>query len=229
MQIFYRDCRENSGGEMTVAKLFLLLLWIVFAFCSKPAAADSPALAQSNQQPPEADSSKPQSLGTGKDDLLIVPGKSVGRVRLGMTREQVVALLGAPQEESKSENGITNALTYRSKPAKHTINIDFDNGRVSQIDFTSQAYKTSEGIGVGDFESAKNTKFFDRYIIRAPLGTRYLWKSGGLAFYHLNIDSVNPEHESVALGVVYTGHRPGIEPQSEGGPDNGWKPWNGKF
>jgi hypothetical protein len=155
------------------------------------------------------------------DDQRIVPGESVGRIRLGMTRAEAVALLGAPADPRG------DPLVYRSARGGNRLEIHLADGRVEQIDFTSPAFRTREGIGTASYADERFEARFARWKLRWRfLNVRYNLRSGGLTFYALNADSAHPDYAPAHVGVVHRGSKPPHEAlELEDEPDGGWTPW----
>jgi tetratricopeptide (TPR) repeat protein len=82
---------------------------------------------------------------------LIVPGERVGDVRVGLTPEEAVALLGAPTDrfDYDNNNGYHGVnMTWGVKP--DTIYLDFYKNQPSKFVNSGQArFKTAEGVGPG--------------------------------------------------------------------------------
>ena len=158
-----------------------------------------------------------------QDDRLVVPGRSVGRVRLGMHRREVTQLLGAPAEAT---GGL---LEYHARRGGSRLSVHLAGGRVTQIDFTSPSFRTSEGIGTGTYAGRAHAARFRKWMLRWRFANvRYTLRAGGLTFYGLNADSAHEDYPPADIGVVHAGAdppHPALE--LEGEPNGGWKPWNG--
>jgi hypothetical protein len=81
---------------------------------------------------------------------LIVPGKSLACVSVGMSQSQVRAAAGAPMHTTQATGCCGQILTY----AYREFDVSFlGSGKtfrhVSWVDTTSRAYRTAKGIGVG--------------------------------------------------------------------------------
>jgi hypothetical protein len=76
--------------------------------------------------------------------LLIVPGRSVGPIVLGMRMTQVFQFLGPPERRVPSGETIKFFWPRRGL----TVRVDRD-GRVAAIFVESPSYRTARGIGVG--------------------------------------------------------------------------------
>lgn len=91
--------------------------------------------------------SEPTQLDT-QSDYLIVPGKSLGKISLGMTKAEVTHLLGKPTNSDEHQ------MTYKS--SKNYITLNLKNQVVKQIEFTSPSFSTSDGINTKNFEEKKD-------------------------------------------------------------------------
>ena len=91
-----------------------------------------------------------QSQGTAvHDPPTIVPGRSIGAVRLGMSEADVVKALGKPPAQrewtSRGKTGITS--TYGLHGAIYRVS--YYEGKVVLVSTGSTYYKTAAGLGVG--------------------------------------------------------------------------------
>jgi hypothetical protein len=80
-----------------------------------------------------------------------VPGKGIGKVRLGMSRTAVRRALGKPRTTFSLPRGLASDLwgtvntpSYRKSP--NTLEVIYRGGRVVQIEMTSPAFKTDQGV-----------------------------------------------------------------------------------
>ena len=154
-------------------------------------------------------------------DQLIGPGESVGRIRLGMSRRDVLALLGAPADPRG------NPFVYRARRGGNSLQLFFAADRVEQIDFTSPAFRTREGITTRSYAEDRYAARFARWKLRWRfLNVKHVLRSGGLTFYGLNVDSAHPDYAPTHVGVVHRGAKPPHEAlELEDEPDGGWTPW----
>jgi|SRR5450755_423906 hypothetical protein len=121
----------------------------------------------------------------------VVPGTSVGRARLGMTRAEMRTLLGAPGRATKD----ANLYIGGGKRGHYLLVVFGQDSRASRIEFTSPRFRTDSGIGVGDTIPVPET------FGLAWLYPQLLAKSG-LAFLG-------------AAGIVFQGPAP-VEAQLDG-------------
>ncbi|WP_239615519.1 hypothetical protein [Cohnella mopanensis] len=139
------------------------------------------------------------------NDYLIVPGRSVGKISLGMSKKEVTKLLGKPSEADESQ------MTYKS--AKNSITLELDNNVVRQIEFTSSSFSTAEGINLSNFQQLDDGFAISQFQWRF-LQLRYGWEEGGLTFFSFNADvpDDNEEYQSYVRGYVYEGRQMFEEP-----------------
>ena len=81
----------------------------------------------------------------------VVPGKRIGKVKLGMSRSAVRKALGKPTTTLRLPSELKSDLwrtrytpAYRSSPS--TLEVIYRNDRVIQIEVTSAAFKTDQGV-----------------------------------------------------------------------------------
>jgi hypothetical protein len=85
---------------------------------------------------------------------LVVPGVSLAKAKLGMTKSALIELLGKPTDEQGDH------LTYWTKDAKIFLCINILNGTVNEIVFSSKAFVTSNGVGVSTFADPGHRDLF---------------------------------------------------------------------
>lgn len=85
---------------------------------------------------------------------LVVPGKSVGSVRLGDLRDAVFMTLGKPSETKRWRSGLVKDSWLGPEPAQNSADsqiffkVIYRRGRVVQIEFNDPKYKTAAGVSV---------------------------------------------------------------------------------
>lgn len=170
---------------------------------------------------PAAGAGEPTAV---QDDRLVVPGRSVGRIQLGMHRREVTALLGTPPEAT------ADLLEYHASRGSNRLSVHLAGGRVTQIDFTSPSFRTRDGIGTRTYADDAHAARFRKWLLRWRFANvRYTLRTGGLTFYGLNVDSAHEDYPSLDVGVVHAGAGPPRPPLAlEGEPNGGWAPWNGR-
>jgi hypothetical protein len=162
-----------------------------------------------------------------KADFSIVPGKSLGKIRLGMTTKEVVALLGNPGKTQKEQQA--TLITYQSKKSGNQVGLYLEADRVVQIHFTSPAYATQEGIT--NLNCSEHKPLFTAWQLPVRfLNLKYTRNGGGVTFYNLNADSGDAAYPVSYWGVIHAGPQPRYELFSlENEPNGGWQPWDGKY
>ncbi len=159
-------------------------------------------------------------LGIPNDrNLLVVPGRSLGPVEIGMSRDQVLETLGEPNGSDgldvsgrAYEVWTYNSVTLKDQPGVKypALRILFDpSGTVVQAESSSDRYKTYDGIGTMSF---MKDRLKDRFEIwqentHDHLGYRYCLKGGGLTLYVSDLGGVTDQGERRAL-VVHRGFLP---------------------
>lgn len=121
---------------------------------------------------------------------LIVPGLSIGRMRIGMTKGEVLQMLGKPT----SSDG--NVLTYWSVDRRFFLSIKLEQDTVSQIAFSSPVFKTDSGICLANYST-----FASRFkpAVKNQTMAMHLLQQGGLSIITPNIKSAVP------VGIVHKG------------------------
>ena len=147
-------------------------------------------------------------------DYMIIPGQSIGKIALGMTGEEVVKRLGKPTSSDEYD------MTYKSP--KNYISLSLKENVVKQIEFTSSAFSTAEGINLSNYEDNSDQFNVSEFMWRF-LQIRYEFKQGGLAFFSFNADLPDDnteEYQHYVRGYIYEGNTMYEEPISGGS----WKP-----
>jgi len=112
------------------------------------------------------------SLSVLAQDNEIVPGKSVGRVRLGDTRDAVFMTLGKPSETKRWRSGLVkDSWVGPEKPSGSAgsqifFHVLYRAGRVVQIEFNDPKYKTAAGVSI-DSTLAQFRRSHPRPSVRA--------------------------------------------------------------
>jgi hypothetical protein len=121
-----------------------------------------------------------------KPGILIVPGTSVGRSRLGMSREEVENILGRPTSEG------AGSITYRTADRRYFLSLRFSEGKVSEIAFSSPAFQTASGLGLANVSALAADKDsgvkvvvkHGPFTVAEPTsgGLRLAWRESGNSF-----------------------------------------------
>jgi hypothetical protein len=143
-----------------------------------------------------------------QNDNLIVPGKSIGKLFLGMTKSEVTKTLGKP---TAIEDGV---MTYSS--SKNYIKLYFKDQILKQVEYTSPSFSTADGISINNFQ--ERGKDFDiKGFQWRFLQVRYDSIRGGLSYFVMNADvpDDNEEYSKSVVGYLYEGYTMFEEPISE--------------
>jgi len=141
--------------------------------------------------------------------VILIPGKSLGKLALGISRTEAVQLLGEPGERETKETGETDSAAHENWIYDEgRLILYFANGRVRQIQTNSQTYRTGTGLGIANFLHPKYADRFDRWTDNDTdnAGFRYIIKGGGLAFY------ASGENRAA---IIYRGEYPPTDPDQE--------------
>ncbi len=132
-------------------------------------------LAASLGVPASTSESPSSSIGATN---VIVPGQSLAKIRLGMTKDQVVALLGRPTSEGE------NVFCYRTRDKRYFLIIRTAADKVSDVLFNSPAYATASGIAVSNYMQETSRANFQapRRPTARPVDI-FTLKDGGLSFF----------------------------------------------
>lgn len=131
----------ESAGRLEEAKDALALYLL-----TKPSDAEE---AQNRLYALDAKKTLAAKQASEAASVLIVPGKSIGPIRLGMKTDEVQRLLGAPDSIGPTGVGLYKRLA---------LNLSSHNGVVTHIFALDDRYSTSEGVKVGITEAATDPK-----------------------------------------------------------------------
>ena len=131
-------------------------------------------------------SAKPTGKPKVESSFLIVPGVRVGPVRLGMTRRQVKAVLGAPKYVyyGHKEYGGPARESY---PNYHVaFNSDQANGRVIIIEVKSPRFKMANGLSTGSQLKTIQSRYSRMTVVKDHVQDMYAFsynnRSEGIGF-----------------------------------------------
>lgn len=91
----------------------------------------------------------------GKTPWLITPGQGIGQVKLGMSRQTLHTLLGAPTNTSRRKDALVIERWAGKKPSAKSAQLNFKtdfitvylrDNRVVQVDASSPAFKMKNGL-----------------------------------------------------------------------------------
>ena len=108
-------------------------------------AADQPARDIDGQLRP--DIIAPDAGADQREPVLIVAGRAIGAIELGMSRTRVVAHYGAPKVERRWQGGPATVATYSAPRGQ--LSVIYANGTVVGAQTTSTYYETADGVGPG--------------------------------------------------------------------------------
>ena len=83
--------------------------------------------------------------GAGSSCKLLVPGKSLACVSIGMTQAQVRAVAGAPRSTTKVTGCCGQVISF----VYPQFTVSFMRGHVRWVFSTSRLYRTANGVGIG--------------------------------------------------------------------------------
>lgn len=95
----------------------------------------------------------PPPAAPARPTRLVVPGRSIGGVALGMDEAQVRAVAGGA-DPARSPAGRSAATLRRYRGAGGPLEATFRAGRVVAVATASRAYRTAGGVGVGSRAAA---------------------------------------------------------------------------
>jgi Tfp pilus assembly protein PilF len=133
-------------------------------------------------------------------NLVIVPGKSIGGLSLGVTSADVLSSWGKPIE--RVTEGDHAIWSYGGRVGALETLVYMEKDSVIEIVTSAKKFKTSDGIGITNFMEPKYADRFERWAVNkdgTPLLRRYMLNGGGLAFYSAG------EHRSA---VIHSGDKP---------------------
>lgn len=151
---------------------------------------------------PDTVSATPDEEQSPKDDFLIVPGKSMGKISLGMSQEKALEILGKPDATNAGAGTVVYTWKGKTKPYKSEVNVvtgyagtDMKKRVVKLIRTTSMYFHTKEGASA-EKDLAEVKKLFRglsfvktyqsaNHQVKTDL---YASKSKGIVFECLNYD-----------------------------------------
>lgn len=129
--------------------------------------------------------------------LVIIPGKSLGPVALGMTKVQVKEALGAaPDAKEFTKVGGKSMLadadaeiwTYNKSMPGRSMRIIFLNGKARELETRSDKYLTENGVGISNFLLPKAEGKLEWRREARNSAILCLIKGGGLTFYAADLN-----------------------------------------
>lgn len=139
---------------------------------------------------------------------LIVPGQSLGSLKLNMSKKEVKAKFGLADNTE-----VSTQWSYQGV-GEDFVRIVFNGDKVSFIAFSSDQYVTAEGLKSGSAEAKfkgfkRQTHFQPGPDEKKITNVRYLAPGGGLAFYKYDIEDIEPDQRDLHhAGTVFKGAVP---------------------
>ncbi len=109
-------------------------------------------------------------------NVLIVPGKSIGPISLGMSMSEVENILGKPQRVGD------NTYTYKLDRGWHHVSFR-DKGRVDKISTLSSEYQTRLGVAAGANIDMALREFGDPKVHKLGNGRAFCFVAQGIGMF----------------------------------------------
>ncbi len=144
------------------------------------------------------------------DSLLIIPGESLGDIKIGMTKEEVknfVSYIG-PLTDDK--------WRMHTEDYERLLRIDFKDNTVYQICFTYPEFATIEGLSLENHRNYPehfSVYEYDREETalsgKKLIDLMYVLNSGGLVFIDYDIHDADPQQRDLLYwGIIFKGNLP---------------------
>ena len=149
-------------------------------------------------------------LGWPTDQRLVIrPGRSIGPVEIGDTKDAVKGKLGAPEAKEFRKVGGKSILsddtaeiwTYSRTMPGRGLRVIFINGKVREAEARSGEYKTETGLGLTNFLLPKNSSRLEWRKEGEDKAVVCLAKGGGLTFYAAGLNSSGTDAKYKKLRV----------------------------
>mgnify|MGYP000008098420 CR=1 FL=1 len=140
----------------------------------------------------------------GNEAYLVVPGKAIGNTRIDENMDDVIKLLGKPDDgDAAMQKSV--AIYYKGEHSTSILSArdtegDHPAAKVKQIRVTSPAFKTKDSLHVGSTLEELNAKYELKKVstYKADGGECTVWDAGhGIAF------ETNARKEVIAV-IVYS-------------------------
>lgn len=168
---------------------------------------DSTVAAPAVPAPVAVPSPSTQPVATN-DAYLVVPGKAIGNTRIDENMDDVIKLLGKPDDgDAAMQKSV--AIYYKGAYSTSILSArdtegDHPAAKVKQIRVTSPAFKTADSLHVGSTLDELNAKYQLKKTgtYKAEGGECTIWDAGhGIAF------ETNPAKSVIAV-IVYSPEEP---------------------
>lgn len=154
-------------------------------------------------------------LGLPTDPALtVIPGESMGLVRLGSSQDEVSTVMGAPEKQVFTQINRANVEIwhYGDKNNKmKSMTVFFVGGKVREIETRYREFKTEEGLGPGNFMLEKQSGRIEKRAELDDGRIRFDVKGGGMTFYAAGVNEAGDGARYAKLIV----HRKGEKPLGE--------------
>ena len=144
------------------------------------------------------------------DSLLIIPGKSLGDIKLGMTKEEVNDIMTFPDDFTKE------IWSFDTENYEKLLRIYFKDNTVYQICFTYPEFTAIEGFSLENHRN--NPEHFTVYEYdreetafsgKKLIDLMYVLNSGGLVFIDFDIHDADPQQRDLLYwGIIFKGNLP---------------------
>ena len=164
------------------------------------------------------------ALPLAAQDFKIEPGRSIGKIELGMTRPVVHKTLGKPAATYRMAGKLTGDVWMAN--TGNDVRIVYMNGRVIQIKVTSQSFSTPAGLttnsSLSEVQKHHGNLRKTRHFVHGSGGgliDYYDDVRRGIAFEFTSVASTTPDFKPYAIVV----HRPGkpVIPENDEEPVSG--------
>lgn len=107
------------------------------------------------------------ALAAAPASATIVVNRSIAGVKLGMSQQQVLDLIGSPNT-TVTNAALDTIYTYKSRGLRITFHPHGSTNDVTSIDLRKSGERTASGVGVGSSYHAVRTRVRGAHCVRAP-------------------------------------------------------------
>jgi outer membrane protein assembly factor BamE (lipoprotein component of BamABCDE complex) len=135
------------------------------------------------------------SIFRARPNQTIVPGASVGNIKLGMSKDDLLIRLGKPEKIHWASNNYTlDNLPIRYRMNFGDISLEVNYNEVQNITAHTPFYKFANGMGVGDSEDRIRQAFGEDFYLN---GDDLIYGKKGLRF------GIDPDSRTVdGIGII---------------------------
>lgn len=122
--------------------------------------------------------------------MIIVPGVSLGKVKLGDSRDEVKSAMGSPERKlfTKMNGTSVEIWRYGINDKNRSMTVFFTGGKTREIETRYKNFKTEDSLGAGNFLLDKHRDKIGERVELSDGRTRFSVKGGGLSFYAAGIN-----------------------------------------